>query len=160
MAATHLINLLPSSVLGWKSPHELLLGTPPCYSYLKVMGCLCYIAQRLPNKKCVFIGYPIGQKGYKLYDLTSYKVVLSRDVHFVEDVFTFKDSITSPIDDLSITFSLPLVNLVVDFSVPLILESSNSISFEPSPTSLCSLRYVSHAHIYLPQFFLLLFNLL
>lgn len=35
---------------------------------------------------CIFIGYPFGVMGYKLYDLTSHNVFLSRDVIFHETV--------------------------------------------------------------------------
>lgn len=43
------------------------------------------------TRKCVFIGYPYGQKGWKLYDLETEEVFVSRDVKFVEGKFpTFK----------------------------------------------------------------------
>ncbi|GJV94594.1 zf-CCHC domain-containing protein [Tanacetum coccineum] len=45
--------------------------------------------------KCILIGYPPGQKGYKLYNLTTYEVFHSRDVIFKENVFPFKESISS-----------------------------------------------------------------
>ncbi|KAK9750505.1 hypothetical protein RND81_02G201300 [Saponaria officinalis] len=40
--------------------------------------------------RCIFLGYPYGQKAYKLYDLTSHKVIISRDVVFHEHVFPYK----------------------------------------------------------------------
>lgn len=46
--------------------------------------------------KCVFLGYPPAQKGYKLYNLSTHEVFLSRDVSFEEHVFPFKDTNSSP----------------------------------------------------------------
>ncbi|GKA50277.1 ulp1 protease family, C-terminal catalytic domain-containing protein, partial [Tanacetum coccineum] len=54
--------------------------------------------------KCVLLGYPQNQKGYKLYDLNTKEIFLSRDVVFDETVFPFKgDTFTHP----NITPSLP-----------------------------------------------------
>ena len=39
------------------------------------------------SSKCIFVGYPQGKKGYKLYELSSGKMMVSRDVIFVENVF-------------------------------------------------------------------------
>lgn len=65
---------------------------------MKFFGCLCYITNTLPHKgkfdsrafPCVFLGYLFGQKGYKVFNLESHDVVISRDVIFQEDVFPFK----------------------------------------------------------------------
>ena len=42
-----------------------------------------------------FLGYPYAQKGYKLYDLDQHKVILSRDVIFIEHIFPYKQQHTS-----------------------------------------------------------------
>nr|GEZ32418.1 retrovirus-related Pol polyprotein from transposon TNT 1-94 [Tanacetum cinerariifolium] len=91
---------MPMEILEWKSPYEKLFGQPPVYDHLKVIGCLCYAVVTVPqidkfdNRgiKCVLLGYPMNQKGYKLYNLQTQVVFNSRDVVFKEDVFTFKDS--------------------------------------------------------------------
>nr|KAJ0217134.1 hypothetical protein LSAT_V11C300103400 [Lactuca sativa] len=41
----------------------------------------------------MFIGYPQGKKGYRIFDLTDKKGIVSRDVKFVENVFAFSDNI-------------------------------------------------------------------
>ncbi|KAL0365182.1 UNVERIFIED_CONTAM: Retrovirus-related Pol polyprotein from transposon TNT 1-94 [Sesamum angustifolium] len=41
--------------------------------------------------KCIFIGYVLGQKAYKLYDLKNKTVLISRDVTFHENVFPYHD---------------------------------------------------------------------
>lgn len=35
-------------------------------------------------KKCIFLGYADGVKGYRLWNLTAYKVTINRDVIFFE----------------------------------------------------------------------------
>ncbi|RVW83549.1 Retrovirus-related Pol polyprotein from transposon RE2 [Vitis vinifera] len=41
------------------------------------------------SRKCVFLGYPFGKKGWKLFDLDTKELFVSRDVKFFEDVFQF-----------------------------------------------------------------------
>ncbi|XP_074369130.1 uncharacterized protein LOC141709984 [Apium graveolens] len=122
LSATYLINLMPSSVLSWKSPYQILLQQYPDYSRLKVLGCLCYSTNKTSDKlasrafRCVFIGYPYAQKAYKLYDLDNHKVIISRDVTFQENIFPFKQSSISPVVSPSVQ---------LDFST----ESSDIPSF-------------------------------
>ncbi|PNX75889.1 hypothetical protein L195_g031833, partial [Trifolium pratense] len=47
------------------------------------------------SKKCVFIGYPYGKKGWKLFDLETEDIFVSRDVEFIETKFPFATDITS-----------------------------------------------------------------
>ena len=95
LSATFWINMLPSPVLNWKTPSELLLGKALDYSALRVIGCLWCLLVRIGDKfaskakRYVLLGYPYAQKGYKLYDLDNHKVVLSRDVIFHEHIFSF-----------------------------------------------------------------------
>ena len=64
-------------ILGNKSPFELLYSIPVDYTSFRVFGCLAF-ASSLPIHRskfdprahtCVFMGYPTGMKGYRLYDL-------------------------------------------------------------------------------------------
>nr|GLL25848.1 uncharacterized protein LOC109150247 [Ipomoea trifida] len=77
----------------------VLLKKVPQYQHLKVFGCLAYAAVLGPKskfdaraKKCIFLGYGNGTKGYKLYDLCSKMVFLSRDVVFYENIFPFQQN--------------------------------------------------------------------
>ena len=42
LAATHIINMLPTAILKWKTPFERLMKRKPDYGHLRVIGCLCY----------------------------------------------------------------------------------------------------------------------
>ncbi|KAH9726310.1 hypothetical protein KPL70_008223 [Citrus sinensis] len=90
--ACYLVNLSPSTAIEFKTPFELWYGKQASYKDLKVFGCLAYalisqgkLAPRA--QKCVFIGYPEGTKGYKLWctDRSPPKCIVSRDVKFNEE---------------------------------------------------------------------------
>ncbi|KAI9185245.1 hypothetical protein LWI28_005591 [Acer negundo] len=96
LTAVHIINRLPSPVLSYKTPFELLYSKPPSFSHLRVFGCLAYATNVHTSHKfdyrsvpSIFIGYPVGQKAYKLFDLSTKKVFTSRDVRFHENVFPY-----------------------------------------------------------------------
>lgn len=95
LTATHIINHLPSPILSKNSPYEILYKRAPTYDHLRVFGCLCYVTNVTPHKfvqrarKCLFVGYPIGQKAYRLYDLSTKQFFSSRSVVFHENTFPF-----------------------------------------------------------------------
>ena len=74
--------------------------------YLRVFRCLAYATNVHTSHKfdyrampSIFIGYPTDQKAYKLFDLSTKKVLTSRDVKFHEDIFPYaslKSSSTLP----------------------------------------------------------------
>ena len=100
LPAVYLINRLPFPLLNNKSPNEKLLKHIPSYTHLKTFGSLCFVSTLPLNrskfdptaKPCVFIGYPAGIKGYKVLDLASKTIFVSRDVHFLEHIFPFSTS--------------------------------------------------------------------
>uniref|UniRef100_A0A6N2KBQ3 Uncharacterized protein n=2 Tax=Salix viminalis TaxID=40686 RepID=A0A6N2KBQ3_SALVM len=95
--ATYLLNILPNKKLAFQTPTKILYQRDPSYSHLRVFGCLCYplLPSTSRNKlqarstPCVFLGYPSNHRGYKCYDLSSRKILVSRHVTFDETVFPF-----------------------------------------------------------------------
>ncbi|GAA0186805.1 hypothetical protein LIER_34093 [Lithospermum erythrorhizon] len=98
LAATYVINRLPTTVLEWKSPFEVLNSKVPDLSTPKVFGFLCFAASNISHKSkfqprsypTIFLGYPHNQKGFRIYDLHTYTIVVSRDVIFHETIFPYK----------------------------------------------------------------------
>ena len=92
--ATYVKNRSPTSTLE-ETPYERWNGTKPDVSNLRVFGCKAYAhvpdekRKKLDKKsqKCIFVGYPKGVKGYKLFNPVTRKMLVSRDVIFVENVF-------------------------------------------------------------------------
>ncbi|KAL0295022.1 UNVERIFIED_CONTAM: Copia protein [Sesamum radiatum] len=117
LSATHLINRFPTAILAWKTPYEVLYDKPLSYSHLRTIGCLYYAIRADPRRskfdkrgsKCVLIGYPPGQKAYKLYDLDSKLTFIFRDVQFLEHFFPFAHD-QHPTD----SFPLPTIPLTAD----------------------------------------------
>jgi histone deacetylase 1/2 len=104
--ATYLLNLRPCRPRAYSTPHELLFQRPPEYQHLRVFGCLCYpntsataIHKLAPRSvACIFLGYPSDHRGYRCYDPTSGRILISRHVRFDESVFPYRDTTaTSPL---------------------------------------------------------------
>lgn len=83
--ATFIINKIPRKILSWKTLYELLHKVKPDYCRLRVFGFLVCSTVTKPHKlkfepranKFVFLGYIIGEKSYKWYDLESHAIFSS-----------------------------------------------------------------------------------
>lgn len=81
----------------WITPYEKYHGTKPNLEHLKVFGCLCFVSTLKQGRhkfseraqKCVFLGYSISKKGYKLFDIEQNTEIVSKDVIFYERLFPY-----------------------------------------------------------------------
>ena len=93
--SVYIRNRCPTSALDGVTPYECLFKQKPDVGNLHVFGCVSYVHipddQRtkleMKSRKSIFVGYPEGTKGYKLYDPSSRKFIRSRDVIFQERKF-------------------------------------------------------------------------
>jgi len=82
LTATHVVNQILTSQNSGLSPFEKLYGDAPNYSTLCVFGCTYFVLKpyvecnKLLAKStlCVFLGYGLGQKGYRCFDLVIQKL--------------------------------------------------------------------------------------
>ncbi|KAH9779098.1 Integrase catalytic domain-containing protein [Citrus sinensis] len=116
--ACYIVNLSPSTAIGLKTMMEMWTGKPADYSYLHAFGCpvyMMYNAQERTkldpkSRRCIFLGYTDGINGYRLWDPTAYKIVINRDVIFVEDQLQRKDEDDSRVKETSETISIYVEN--------------------------------------------------
>lgn len=166
VTASYLINRISTSKLDNKTSFELIFRKLPSNTHPESFGFLYYTSNLLAyiknfdsgSRRCVFIGYPTRVKGYKLYDLDTKDVVISRDVMFYEHIFPFEKSFPlnlspSPVFDLV----LPVI-LKIDVSFP---------HGDSQPTASNSIKVLfTYKHLQIPVMFhilqklLFLFNLL
>ncbi|KAL4318060.1 hypothetical protein GQ457_18G019390 [Hibiscus cannabinus] len=91
--AVFLQNRLPTKAVKDKTPFEAWYDHKPSLKFLRVFGCLCF--SHIPQVKRdkldkmaepgIFVGYSSSSKAYKVYQPQTGKLIISRDVHFLED---------------------------------------------------------------------------
>lgn len=128
--ASYIVNRATSAPLKFKTPEEVWSGTTANYSDLKIFGCPAYMhvneGKLEPRaKKCIFLGYALGVKGYRLWcpDPKSPKFVISRDVTFDESCMLHSGKESSCCDDAENT------QKQVEF------EFESCKGFQPSPNT-------------------------
>ena len=93
VTAVYIRNRVPSRSLPQNiTPHHRWIGEAPNVSHLRVFGCNCWFV--IPKSKLkkldsrskagLMMSYSIQSKGYKIWDIESSKLVVSRDVIFNE----------------------------------------------------------------------------
>ncbi|KAD0286868.1 hypothetical protein E3N88_44505 [Mikania micrantha] len=111
-SATYIINRLPTPLLNYRSPFEVLYGNAPTYAHFRVFGCRVfpYLRDYAKNKlsprsaSCIFIGYSPRYKGYRCFDPLTSRTYVTRHAKFDEDVFPFTGQVP-PINEAKLVFS-------------------------------------------------------
>lgn len=81
---------MPTPVLNWKSPYEVLHRKLPNYNNLRTFVCLCFVAKIGPHKdkfdvrtvKYMFLSYAVSHKAYNVMDLATCKMYSSMRICF------------------------------------------------------------------------------
>jgi hypothetical protein len=88
-----------------KVPQEDWSGTNLNVAHLRTFGCIAYahvpseLRKKLDDRseKCIFTGYSETSKAYRIYNPITKKLILSRDVQFLENQF-WDDSENQQVD--------------------------------------------------------------
>ena len=88
--AIYMINRSPNSTLNFRLPEEVWSGSKPDIGHLRTFGCSAYVhiteEKTGPRAlKGVFVGYPMGTKGYRVWIPQEGRCRTSRNVVFNED---------------------------------------------------------------------------
>ncbi|CAL8152255.1 unnamed protein product [Prunus armeniaca] len=103
VTVVHLINRMPSGVLNFKTPLQVLAQNGPLPSVLvltpRIFGCVAFIHLHKNQRskldpcalRCVFLGYATHQKGYRCYHPPTRGTYVTLDVTFLESEMFFYD---------------------------------------------------------------------
>ncbi|GKC94503.1 retrovirus-related pol polyprotein from transposon TNT 1-94, partial [Tanacetum coccineum] len=92
-SAACILNMVPTKKVK-KTLYEIWHGQAPKLSYLKVWGCEALVKRDTLTKtdkleprsiKCIFIGYPTETMGYSFYYPPENKILVARNVEFLEN---------------------------------------------------------------------------
>ena len=156
-AATHWLYgkiRLPSSVTKL-TPFELFYGQKPDVSHLRPFGCLAYVHLQKDQRpalaphaaQCVVIGYPSDYKGWRFWNLSTQREIVSDSAVFRESVFPFHNTGLSGVqssvdpsppseDEWRVPASLLVFALPALPALP--APSSVSVDLHPEPARLSS----------------------
>lgn len=156
MTIIFFINKFLSSVLHGKTPYQALFRKPSYYSFLRTSKFLCYASTFSHNRDkfiaratpCVLIGCSHNKNGYILLELSTKRILFSKDVKFHEFVFSFS-SVTSLV---SIFIPSSPSYLVLDTPTPTVVSHTSTTFTVPSPhhSPTLSPDPLPYSHIDLP----------
>ncbi|CAL5333116.1 unnamed protein product [Camellia sinensis] len=91
----HILNRSPTLAVQNITLEEAWSGRRPAVGHFRIFGCVAYA--HIPNEKrrklddkgekCIFLGVSDQSKAYKLYNPSTKKIIISRDVVFDEEKF-------------------------------------------------------------------------
>jgi hypothetical protein len=145
LTSTYLINIIPSRVIGFKSPLNYLSEFFLKNNFhskipLRIFRCVTYVHIHKHHRdkldaralKCVFIGYYITQKGYKCYHPPSKRFLVSKDVTFNENQSFFNKTYLQE-DNTDIEDKNTNVFYIFSFQIPSRQQSSLNSPLTKSP---------------------------
>lgn len=91
--AVFLLNRAPTQSVEGRTPFEVWHDAKPPVHFLRTFGCVAHVKtvgkylSKLEDRSVpmVFVGYEIGTKGYRFYNPTTQRVLVSRDAVFEEE---------------------------------------------------------------------------
>ena len=91
--ATYILNRCLTKSIQNIVPEEAWSGRKHSVTHMRFFGCVAYshvsdeLRKKLDNKgeKCTFVGYSDESKAYKLYNPLTKKVIICRDMQFIEE---------------------------------------------------------------------------
>ncbi|GJZ61489.1 zinc finger, CCHC-type containing protein [Tanacetum coccineum] len=106
--AIYILNSVPTKALEDITPYEAIKQRKPNLENLRIFGCIAYV--KVPSQhltklddrsiKMVYLGNEQGSKAYRLFDPTTQRVCVSRDVKFKEnETWDWKDYIGEHTND-------------------------------------------------------------
>ncbi|KAL3352033.1 hypothetical protein AABB24_020233, partial [Solanum stoloniferum] len=141
-------------------PYQALFGTAPNIFSLFTFGCLCYLWLKPYTKNkleprstpCVYLGFSTHFHSHQCFDPESSKIYFSRDVKFLEDIFSYENifskykgipqnifwfNTTSDSDTSSSTLSCPdhTISFPITLRSPLPIEDPNLVVFPSDSTA-------------------------
>lgn len=126
-AAVYLLNRRPQKYSNM-TPYERYESKKPTVEHLRTFGCLAYmhVDQELRSKLqyraigCVFLGYSTDHAAYVVLEISTNKLVVSRDLVFDESIYPFREVETE------IGSKLRINSLMKYFVTPPILNQQQS----------------------------------
>ena len=150
MYASHLINRLPSAAVNGKTPLEVWSKKPANdYDTLRVFGSTAYYHVKESKldpraKTALFMGVTSGVKGYRLWCLSSKKIISSRDVTFDESVMLKKVTTDGKVSEN--TFQQPEGRLPQVEGTQKLVEFQTTSVKTINPTKILVFMFFSHLH--------------
>ncbi|GJU18613.1 ribonuclease H-like domain-containing protein [Tanacetum coccineum] len=139
--ATHLLNILPSTVITNEIPYTRLFGKQPDYSLLRTFGCLCY-PHLYPNHKLepratpsILLGHASNHRGYRCLDLHTNKIIISRHVTFDETVFPYGSTQPSSVPTYTFLDDSPDIPTQPIRSIPVLDPDTIHATHTPPPNT-------------------------
>ena len=168
--AVYLLNRMPSSVHGYKTPLDVLTSTHPLPSVLTLhprsFGCIAYvhILKHLRSKldpcalKCVFVGFSPYSKGYRCYHPPTKGTYVTMDVTFSELSMYFHHESNSPlqgekenIEEQNWNWTIMLPDITIEREEVICNEKENAVTSVEDLASHVANLTLFHATPHIPH---------